>query len=87
MLYSILSPIIITTSKIGAEFLKDNLQVYQTLSINMLNSSAYFSKLQPTASKTDEKTKNITKYTHSRKENGSHITTFMHAKTCIRLCD
>ena len=55
MLYSILSPIIITTSKFSAKFLKDNLQVYQTLSISMFNSSAVFSKLQLTASKTDEK--------------------------------
>ena len=68
MLYSILSPIIITTSKIDAKFLKDNLQVYQTLGINMFKSSAYFSKLQLTTSKTDEETKNITKCTSSRKK-------------------
>ena len=85
MLYSILSPIIITTSKIDVKFLKDYLQVYQNLGINMFKSSAYFSKLQLTASKTDEKTKNIMKYTRSRKENNSsHITTFTHAKMCMK---
>ena len=84
MLHFILSPIIIIISKIDARFLKDNLQVYQTLGVNMFKSRDNFMKLQLTASKTDEKTKDFTKCVRSRKENNSsHITKFTHKVTCV----